>query len=269
MTTAAYSYQNRISGNLRNSGIFFIVAGSISFIINLLSLWFYIGWFGLFREILGIIALILLIIAIGSMNILLPQEKDEIESSRRWLLIWVVLGFAWSFGYLIHPLVSVSLLVLSVIARIFALIKLNIVFQTLGDNFQRQERFDSWIFPLYGFFGIVAIVPSIFASLALGEYYTLPSITLTIVGIGISSINLLILIGVGIILIQNSQKILRITLTAIPGVPYAPPIHHKPISTQSGPVKEVQQPEKRFCENCGAKVNLDERFCQNCGHSLR
>ena len=266
MVSAAHSYQRRASTNLKNSGIFLLIAGSVSFILNILSLWIYFGWFGWFREILSIIALILLIVAIGSLKLLLPQNNDEIEICRRWIIIWVVLNFVWSFGYLIHPFVSVSLLVLAVIARIFALAKLNIVFQVLSDTYPNQGRFDSWIYLAYGFFGIAIIIPNIFAALDIAGYFSVPIVVAIVLGLVIRSINFLLLLGVGIMLIQNSQKLLRITLKAIPGVPYAPQIHYDSDS-RSGPIQE-SEPIRRFCENCGAKIKIDEKFCQNCGYEL-
>ena len=267
MATTGYSYQNRASGNLIISGIFFIVSGSLSFILTLLSFWFYIGWFGLFREILVIVASILLIISLGSIGILLPHNKEDIDTSRRWLLIWIILGFVWSFGNLIHPFVSLALLVISVIAGIFAFVRINVVFQILSDTFPSQGKFDSMIYPIFGFYGIVTIIPNIFVSLKLSGFFSLPIFILNILGISISSISFLLLLGVGIMLIQNAQKLAGASFTAVPGVPYAPQIYHKPIE-QSGPMVDEKQAVKRFCENCGSKIKMEERFCQNCGNSL-
>ena len=266
MVSTSYSYQNRASSNLRNSGIFLLIAGSISFIVNIISFWFYFSWIGWMREIFGIIALILLIVAIGSMKLLLPQDSEEIETCRRWLVIWVALDFVWSFGYLIHPFVSISFLVLAVIARIFALIKLNIIFQIFSDTYSVQGKFDSWIFPLYGFYGIVTIVPSLFTAMEIAGYYGLSTLALIIIGFVVSAINFLLLLGVGIMLLQNSQKLLMITLRAIPGVPYAPQVPYE-TGIQSGPTKKPK-PTRKFCENCGAKINFEEKFCQNCGYNL-
>ncbi len=191
-----------------------------------------------------------------------PNARIEAAAARQWLFI---LGGSLIVTYI--PFIGFLAALLALVSGIVSFLKLNTLFTRITQAAPEQGPLNSWVFPVYAFYGLAAGVAIFIAALAtvftLGLLLGFLFVFAIIIGIG----GILISLGVAYVLYQNSGKLerLRQTRDFSQQVPAPASSVYAPIEPAQ-PASEVQA--EKFCENCGAKALTSDKFCQTCGASF-
>ncbi|MBY8999655.1 MAG: zinc ribbon domain-containing protein [Candidatus Heimdallarchaeota archaeon] len=261
MSVTTQIYDKSATDMLKYSALILFIAQAVSFGLSFIDS-IYIGLVG---DVIHAAGLFLLGNAIYNIGMSFPIARNDADSTKRWLFIY---GGSLLFYYI--PIVGIVGGLVALVTGIGSFLKLNNLFKKITQSAPQQGPLDSWVFPLYALYGLIAgvvlVIVGFLTILTLGLAFGFLLILVIVVGAG----GILLSLGVVYVLYQNSVKLERIRQSIdfsqlapaiIPGV-YAPIQTPQPIPI----VSEVQN--IKHCSNCGTKLIATDKFCLNCGASV-
>ena len=259
-------YNKSATDMLKYGAIVLIIAEITSFAINLfLTITRHIddtlaSYLGIIGKTILTIAMILLGTAIYKIGLSFPTSQNQYDSTRTWLYVYaasILLGYIPTIGF-VPALIGI-------IAGIVGILKLNRLFKFISDSVPQQGTMNSWLFPVYAFYGLITVGLAIIIAFILAITGTPIESSAAIASVIIYGVGVLVAGGVGVVLFRNS-KILEdirqnfdfstILQRLAPGEIYQPLEPAKPF-----------QPAK-FCSSCGDQLIATDKFCPTCGSEV-
>ncbi len=255
---------------LKLSGIFLIAGQALSATPYMAC----ITWIS---PIFLITSAILFLLSFEKMIFLEIGKTLYIRISQISMIIWgvslSVSVFLYFFGY--NLVLLIIIVVLIAISQFGGFFFANKVLNELELHNLQFKTIKSAFLLSFSFFGIVEIIP-IITSRVLGYSLTRHPLSLTI-----NLFGLFLSIGVAIILIIVSNRIISKKQYPVETAPSPVVVAPSPIEEAPSPVVvapstieeaprtvTTQVPPKQFCSNCGSGRKEEDKFCQNCGSSF-
>ncbi|MHA1346592.1 MAG: zinc ribbon domain-containing protein [Candidatus Heimdallarchaeaceae archaeon] len=264
MSVTIQVYDKSATDMMKYSALIILISQAVSFGLSFITS----DYIGLVGNAIYAVGLFLLGTSAYNIGVSFPMARNDAESARKWLFLY---GGSLLFMYI--PIVGIAGSLIALVTGIGCFLKLNGLFKRITQSAPQQGRLDSWVFPMYALYGLIAGVVIVIAAII--TVFTLGLLIgfLFIFGIIVMGGAILVSLGVAYVLYQNSVKLEKMLsldfsqLTPAPGVyvPASAPAVYAPVQpVQPGP--EVQT--AKYCENCGEKLVASDKFCPSCGASL-
>ncbi len=267
MSVTTQIYDKSDADMLKYSALIIVLARAVSFGLGFITS----EYIGLVGDAIFAVGLFLLGNAVYRIGISFPIARTDANSTRTWLFL-----YGGSLLALYIPVVGFVAGLIALVTGIGCFLKLNGLFKRITQAAPQQGKLDSWVFPLYAFYGLIAGVVLVVAAII--TVFTLGLVLgfFIILAYLIAGGAILVSLGVSYVLYQNSKKLelIRQTTDFSQLAPVIAPGMYAPISTPatSAPVQPIQ-PETtvqatKFCSNCGSKNLASDKFCPNCGATI-
>ncbi|NPD88532.1 MAG: zinc ribbon domain-containing protein [Asgard group archaeon] len=269
--TTTQVYDKSSTDMVKYSALIFVLAQAVSFGMAFIES----DYIGLVGDIIYALGLFLLGTAIHKIGMSFPIARRDADTTKQWLYV-----FGGSLLVVYIPFVGLLGAIVALVSSIVCFLKLNNLFKKITQSAPQHGQLDSWVFPLYAFYGLIAGVAIFIAALAIviSGLITLVSLFILALVVGIGGI--LLALGVAYVLYQNSLKLENIrqsidfsqlASTPAPGV-YAPATTPTVYTPAQSPVQTIP-PESgeeatKFCSNCGSSIIESDKFCPNCGATV-
>jgi hypothetical protein len=270
MSVTTKIYDKSDTDMIKYSALIIVLAQAVGFGLGFIGTSEYIGLVG---DAIYAVGLFLLGSALYRIGISFPSARPEAESTRKWLFIY---GGSIIFMYI--PIVGLAGALVALVTGIGSFLKLNGLFKKVSQSAPQQGKLDSWVFPLFAFYGLIAGVVIFVAAFITVLTLGIALGFLIIMAYVIAGGGVLLVLGVAYVLYENSKKLELIRQTTdfsqlapviAPGV-YAPisaPATYAPVQPVQ-PVQPVSNVQEKFCSNCGSKNLASDKFCPNCGATI-
>ncbi|MHA2255232.1 MAG: zinc ribbon domain-containing protein [Candidatus Heimdallarchaeaceae archaeon] len=246
---------------MKIAGFLFLAVAAINAALEIISEVLEFFALSIVSSILIGLAVVLLGLSARRLAQISPGVARSADSAGGWLIGYIVFNILAAI-FLFFPLMDIVYLIvgiLSIIARIIGFNQINKVFKTLS---RPNYRMDSGIFPLYGWYGVLAVV-ALFISV-----FTFNPLVILIVAITVIVGEILLLFAIGYKLIGNSSRIQkRITEPPTTAEVLTPDQIRAQVKAFAADEK-VQEEKQKFCSNCGANIETADTKCGNCGTNL-
>ncbi len=271
MSTTTQVYDKSSTDMMKYSALIIVLAKAVSFGLDFLV---YSEYIGLIGDVIYAAALFLLGSAVYKVGMSFPIARNDADSTRKWLFIY---GGSLILTYI--PIVGFVAALVALVSGIGCFLKLNTLFKKITQSAPQHGRLNSWVFPLYAFYGLIAVAVIFIALIATLVTLGLLLGFLLIFGIAVAGGAILLSFAVAFVLYQNSKKLELIRQSTnfsqlapapTPGV-YAPtptPAVYTPVQPiQPGqPIApESQVQEIKTCSNCSSVIEVTDKFCPYCG----
>jgi len=189
---------------------------------------------------------ILFLIFFEKINSLSISNSYQIRISQISIIVWavfvplnVIFVFLGSNLYLF--IIFASLTAISQFSSFFFADR---IFNDLDLHDKQFVKVKTIFLLSFSFYGFIKIIPVI-------TYMVLRfSLTRHPLSWAINIVGLLLSIGVAVILIIISNRVISMKIAPV-----------QPVTI----IETVQEPTKQFCSECGAKRMTEDKFCENCG----
>ena len=261
-------YDESSTSKLKNSALLLVISQVVSFALGLIM--FFTGhtddvlgtYIGLVGDSIYATAFLFLGAAAYNIGMSFPIAQIQADSTRKWIYI-----FAGMLVLSYIPFVGFLAALVGLIAGIVGLLKLNKLFRIISQSAPQQGKMDSWVIPLYAFYGLISI-GLVFITAFIIVITDMPNESIYIAAVIIAGGSLLLGFSLAYILYQNSKKLeyirQNVDFSQLAQIP-APGIVYQPLQ----PAKPIQPIEPKrdanFCSSCGSKVLSSDKFCQTCG----
>jgi hypothetical protein len=268
MSVTTKIYDKSDTNMMMYSALIIFLAQAVSFGLSFIVTSEYIGLVG---NAIYAVGLFLLGNAVYRIGISFPIARTDAGSTRTWLFVY---GGSLLASYI--PVVGFVGGLIALVTGIGCFLKLNNLFKKITQSAPQHGRLDSWVFPLYAFYGLIAFAVIFIALIAAIMTLGLLIGFVLIFGMVVAGGAILLSLGVAYVLYQNSKKLelIRQTTDFSQLAPVIAPGAYAPISTPAtyAPVQPIQ-PETtvqatKFCSNCGSKNLASDKFCPNCGATI-
>lgn len=267
MSVITQVYDKSATDMMKYSALIIVLAQAVIF-----GLGFVVSeYIGLVGDAIYAVGLFLLGNAVYNIGMSFPMARNDAHSARKWLFIY---GGSILFMYI--PIIGIVGALPALITGIGCFLKLNGLFKKITQSAPQQGQLDSWVFPLFAFYGLLSVAVIVIAAFALGPSEVQPLGFIIILAVAIAGVGLLVSLGVSFVLYQNSKKLelirqsidfSQLAPAPTPGV-YAP----APAPGIYAPAQPIQPGSKvqdiKFCSNCGSKNLASDKFCPICGATL-
>ncbi len=267
MSVTTQVYDKSTTDMLKYSALIIVLSRAVSFGLGFVES----EYIGLVGSVIYAVGLFLLGSAVYTIGMSFPIARTDANSTRTWLFIY---GGSLIASYI--PVVGFVGGLIALVTGIGCFLKLNGLFKRITQSAPQQGKLDSWVFPLFAFYGLIAgavlVMAAIFTVFTLGialGFFIVVAYTVT-------GGSILLSLGVAYVLYQNSKKLemIRQSTDFSQLAPALAPGVYTPISTPAtyAPVQPIQ-PEPivqdiKHCSNCGNKILVSDKFCPSCGASL-
>ncbi len=266
MSVITKLYDKSATDMMMYSALIIVLSRAVSF-----GLGFIVSeYIGLVGAAIYAVGLFLLGRAVYDIGMSFPTARTDASSTRTWLFVY---GGSLLATYI--PVVGFVGGLIALVTGIGCFVKLNGLFRRITQAAPQQGKLDSWVFPLFAFYGLIAgaflVIAAILTIFTLGLAMGL----FIILAYAVTGGSILLSLGVAYVLYQNSKKleIIRQTTDFSQLAPVIAPGAYAPISTPTtyAPVQPIQPAsnvQEKFCSNCGSKNLASDKFCPNCGATI-
>lgn len=246
---------------LKTAGILFVLAAIViligNFIPNLVAILIFI----ILGLILILISIVFIVFVLTKMLELKPDASTPINTARFGLVFYMILMLVINIVvFFVYPgVATIVLAVIQAIAQLVGFIALNMAFKSFSELLAPSDKIDSPVFIIYGIYGVLELIMAIIAALV-GSWGAI--IAVAWIDLILSTI---VMLGVGIVLILNAEKLLK----SVKGAVIAPTTVSPDVPNAKYKTTPEEPEESIFCSHCGNKLSVSDAFCPKCGAKMK